>query len=347
MKLRQRPLGLFVLVTAVLFSLTGATTPINPLVTRRAQPAGPAPAECAEALTPAPLPRVDVQNIPLPQVVAAEATAPPSRSLRAALQATQTALTQNDRPEFNVSLEAARSLLRIYPTGAERRSGEELVRIYETAARLWDAQYESPFFDQTSPEYAALQNIAGYEEAVRRSVLVDPSGRRYYPAAESRDFLGRVAADRLGSIGIQAPAPRSAAPSRPRITDPRPQSGGAATPAPVAAAPQTSTPAAANTPAAPAPTSGAVGEDLPDEPETPDTATAGVDTPTTDTPATDATTMNEPTATAGTDSGIATATDAPAAPEGAAQSRTRSVVLPTILILIGLGVLIVLFRASK
>ncbi|HYO79646.1 MAG TPA: hypothetical protein VE010_24485 [Thermoanaerobaculia bacterium] len=422
MKLRQRPLGLLVLVTAVLLSLTGATSSINPLVTRRAQPAGPAPAECAEALAPAPLPRVDVPNIPLPQVVPAEAPAPPSGSLRAALQSAQTALTRNDRPEFDASLEAARDLLRTYPTGAERRSGEELVRIYEASARLWDAQYQSPFFDQASPEYDSVKNVPGYEEAVRRSVLVDPTGRRYYPAAESRDFLARVAADRLRGIGIQSPAPRvtrnerpgvpdvdtprtqpsiatgtggspsnttpsistspsrprtttpsttvtarprrtpttttaratrpprSSAPSRPRITESRPQTGGAATPAPVAAAPQTSTPSAANSPAAPspaAPATGAAGEDLPDEPDTPDTATAGVDTPATDTPGTDTTAINEPTATAGTDTGNATATDAPAEPEAATQSRTRSVVLPTILILIGLGVLIVLFRASK
>jgi hypothetical protein len=396
MKLRRR-VGLLVLMTAVSLSLAAATNPLNPLVTRTPQ-TGVVPAECAEGVAPAPAPRIEVREIPLPPPAETATMAePPTGSLRAALEATQTALTRNDRPAFNASLATARTLLETYPAGAQRRSAEELVRIYNTTARLWDAQYESPFFDDASDAYALLRAYPGYEEAVRRSTLTR-DGRRYFPAGESRDFLGRLASDRLRGIGIQAPAPRiarnerpgvpdtpratassstprptvtrgstgtarprrttttttpsrvtrqprSAAPSRPRLTETR--TAAAATPA-------TSTPAPTPTPSAPAPATTAA---------TPDTAPPIAGTPTTDAPVpTDTDTEPiEPTDTAGvtdtpdpvtpeaTGTAGTTATAAPATPESqpSQPARGRSVVLPTILILIGLGVLILLFRASK
>ncbi len=233
-KLRDRRIRLLVLVTAATLSLSSAAQmPVNPLVTRNPQP-GTAPADCEQGLAPTPPPRVAVEEIPRPiEIAPVEAPAPPTGSLRAALHATQTALASNDRTAFDESLRTARSLLATYPTGAERRSGEELVRIYESAARLWDSQYQSPFFSQSSPEYTIVSGYPGYAEAVRRSTLTDPTGERFYPAAESRDFLGRVAADRLRGIGIQAPtrvaertpgvpsrprAPASVTPSAPRTT---------------------------------------------------------------------------------------------------------------------------------
>lgn len=393
MKLRRR-VGLLVLMTAVSLSLAAATTPLNPLVTRTPQ-TGVVPAECAEGVAPAPAPRIEVREIPLPPPAETATMAePPTGSLRAALEATQTALTRNDRPAFNASLATARSLLETYPAGAQRRSAEELVRIYDTTARLWDAQYESPFFDEASDEYALLRAYPGYEEAVRRSTLTR-DGRRYFPAGESRDFLGRLASDRLRGIGIQAPAPRiarnerpgvpdtpratassstprptvnrgstgtarprrtttttpsrvtrqprSAAPSRPRLTETR---------TPAAATPATSAPAPAAAPSAPAPATPAAA---------PDTAPPIAGTPTTDAPVPTDTEPIEPTDTAGvtdtadpvtpdaTGTAGTTAATASEAPESqpSQPARGRSVVLPTILILIGLGVLILLFRASK
>lgn len=397
MKLRERRIGLLVLITAALLSLTGQSQrPVNPLVVRTPQP-GTAPADCDQSLAPVPPPRIAVDEIPAPSVEPVEAPAPPSGSLRAALHATQTALAQNDRAAFDESLRSARSLLATYPTGAERRTGEELVRIYESAARLWDAQYRSPFFDQSSPEYTIVSAYPGYADAVRRSTLTDPSGQRFYPAAESRDFLGRVAADRLRGIGIQAPtrvAERTPAPtSRPRsttavtprttevppsVTTPRttprrtttattgtvrpprprrsapviasrPRSSSTTEPrtsAPVTPAPGTSPNPSAppTTAAAPEPAAPVAGTEEPSPAAAspaPGESPAAPAVPTTDTFATATDTAPIPTDT------TVTTDTAPSPVPATATSRTRSVILPTILILIGLAVLIVLFRASK
>ena len=409
-----RRVGLAALGTLAIVSFVNAApATLNPLVPRARQ-AGVTPAECADGLAPAAEPRVSVRDIPLPEIspAAAVAEAPPSASLRTALQDAQTALARNDRPAFDEALASARSLMTTYPTGAERRAAEELVRTYETAARLWDAQFESPFFDEASPEFQMMSAYPGWAEAVRRGTITEPrTGRRFYPAAESRDFLSRVAADRLRGLGLQAPvrvargdqAPRTPAtttvtprrrtptqtasrstttttsrprattrrgsgrtttrvaaatpgsnarPSRPRLSSapahPRlstesrtaaavstpsgspgaPASSGAgaaaaldaASPAAASPGPSTAPPAAGGSPAA-----GATDTALPDVPDA------------TTTPATPATDTSVTTPPAGIEP-----VPAPVPP-----SRSRSVILPAILILIGLGVLIVLFRASK
>lgn len=382
---------LVLLVTAVMLSSAGVSQSLNPLVTRNPQAAGPVPAYCNESLAPAAEPRIEIADIPEPviELEPAEIPAPPSGSLRAALQNAQAALARNDRPEFDRALSSARTLLATYPSGAERRTGEELVRTYDAAARLWDAQYQSPFFGEDSPEFAAVSGYPGYREAMRRSTIT-VEGQRLYPAAESRDFLGRVAADRLRGIGIQqaptrvtradaprrTPAavsspstsrsttaapritstsprrmprqPRSSAPSRPRLSSPATAQATAApatTPAAAISTPGTpnppASPAAAAAPEPAAPTTG------PGE-EAPIAASPATEDPTEDVPATETTDTTESTATtAPTATGAIETPPAPPAPAASTPSRTRSVVLPTILILIGLGVLIVLFRASK
>jgi hypothetical protein len=390
MKLRERRTGLLVLVTAALLSLTGQSPrPVNPLVVRTPQP-GTAPADCDQSLAPAPQPRVAVEEIPALRIEPVEAPAPPSGSLREALHATQTALTQNDRTAFDENLGVSRSLLASYPTGAERRTGEELVRIYASAARLWDAQYQSPFFDQSSPEYAIVSGYPGYADAVRRSTLTDPSGQRFYPAAESRDFLGRVAADRLRGIGIQAPTrvaertpasssrPRTSTPvtpstttaratprrtttattgtirpPRPRRSAPviasRPSRSSSTTTEPRTSAPVTPTPSTSPNPSAPPTTTAAPEPASPvaeaPEPATATTSPAAGESPVA--PTTETLAAATDTAAVPTDTTITTDTTPFPVPATATTSRTRSVILPTILILIGLAVLIVLFRASK
>ena len=394
MKLRERRIGLLVLVTAALLSLTGQSPrPVNPLVVRTPQP-GTAPADCDQSLAPVPPPRIAVEEIPAPSVEPVEAPAPPSGSLRSALHATQTALAENDRATFDESLRAARSLLATYPTGAERRTGEELVRIYEGAARLWDAQYQSPFFDQSSPEYAIVSAYPGYADAVRRSTLTDPSGQRFYPAAESRDFLGRVAADRLRGIGIQAPTrvaertpgtssrPRTPTTLRPIVTEaapsvttprttprrtttattgtvrpPRPRRSAPAiasrprsssTSEPRTSAPVTPAPGSSPNPSA-SPTAAAAPEPAAPVAEAPEPAPAAAPPAAGESPAapaTDTFVAATETAPVATDTTVTTDT-APSPVPATTTSRTRSVILPTILILIGLAVLIVLFRASK
>jgi len=203
MKLQHPRVGLLVLVTAVMLSSPGVSQSLNPLVTRNPNAPATLPADCNESLAPAPAPRPRIAEIPLPEPERVEAPAPPSGSLRAALQSAQAALARNDRLEFDRAVSSARSLLATYPTGAERRTGEELLRTYDAAARLWDAQFQSPFFGEDSPEFALVSGYPGYRDAMRRGTITDASGRRFYPAAESRDFLARIAGERLSGIGIQ------------------------------------------------------------------------------------------------------------------------------------------------
>jgi hypothetical protein len=112
------------------------------------------------------------------------------------------ALARNDRVAFDANLPRVRDA----GEGAE---------IYDHIALLWDAQFVSPFFDPSSEAYRVVSAYPGYEEAVRRHVLVDDAGRRFYPAAESRAFLTRIAAARFGAL--PRVAPRAAAP-RQRVT---------------------------------------------------------------------------------------------------------------------------------
>jgi hypothetical protein len=431
MKWCHRRMGLLVLAGSVLLTLPVAFAqvvtpaqgiPLNNLVARVDQPRGPVPAECEQGLSPAAPLRVDVGAIELPVDEPGEPVAPPSGALRAALQQTQIALTENDRPAFNASLARTRALLVNYPTGGERRTAEDIVRLHEIAARLWDTQFEAPFFGETDPEYALVRDLPGFAEAVRRSTLTDDRDRRFYPTAESRDFVADLAGERLQRLGIQR-GPRSVREQRstprasasPSTTTPRRSatsasprrsdtsasprrsttsasgrstastssrstatssrsgatSGRAATPSdrsttsssprpdPVPArAPAVSTPAPRPVTPAPAPavaaTPPAASEssssgDVATETTLPATETAS-GTPTTDIASdtganADDPTLTDPAATAAVaDSAVTSTNVLPAAPP---TSRGRSVILPTILILIGLGVLIVLFRASK
>jgi len=412
--LRDRRVVHLLLASVALVSLVGATTPLKPLVVRNEQNFGPIPAECEQGISPAPVLRVDLSQVPLPPPpVPPENVPPPSGELRGALDAAQSALARNDRPAFDESLAAARTLLADYPAGAERRVAEDLVRVYDAASRLWDAQYQSPFFAEGSPEHQLVSGFPGYAEAVRRSIWTDGGGNRFYPAAESRDFLTRIAAERLQRLGINStsrtmrtsrsassgtsapPSPRrrttaSEKPARsetsPRRTTPAARRSStrheAATPkrARVSTAssssPSTSAkkPVAANpTPASPrsaSPTATAVPAPAAslDPVATPPAAGGSLTSvaPPTETgvamappPADTDVTASSPTDTAiagdtaltGRDTAMETTSatetssteEVPAVPA----TRERSVVLPAILILIGLGVLIVLFRASK
>lgn len=413
--LRDRRVGLLLVASAGFVSLLGAApqTTLNPLVTRNPRAVTAVPAECEQGLTAAPTPRIELAQIPLPEARAIEAKAPPSNALRTALHEAQDALTRNDRPAFDENRTRARALLAAYPAGEERRVAEDVSRLHETAARLWDAQYESPFFGTESTEYTLVSRLPGYQEAVRRSTLTDDDDRRFYPAAESREFVARAAAERLRRLGIRstAPAPRvaraeprsvsretvrpsSARAPRPRVTQtqtrrstastsstprrttPRrtPTSTAAAThtttrkPAavtpvprspnpsvppttaavPAPAAPHGTTPPAAGGLPTPAPTATATNTTTTTPANTATTATVAdtaFDTPPTATTAAETTSAS--TTTPDTTAITSDTTDTTPIPAPPPATRGRSVILPVILILIGLGVLIVLFRASK
>ena len=424
MKLRDGLVRHLLLASVAFFALAGATTPLKPLVVRNEQQFGPIPAECEQGIASAPVLRVDLSQIPLPPPAEPpENTAPPSGELRSSLDATQTALARNDRPAFDTSLARARDLLAGYPSGAERRAAEDLVRIYEASRRLWDAQYASPFFAEASPEYQLVSGFPGYAEAVKRSIWTDADGTRFYPAAESRDFLSRIAAERLQRLGINSRArsvrssdtaaagtPRSApatrrsisarrdaaassgpthsgtqrstsrrtpSPSSTRSASTRPSSHPASRSSSTtkpAAAPSSPVsprqPASPSVAAVPAPatsvdtkvaTSPAAGGST-SQPVPSTTAAEPAPSPATDT---DLLATASETASAGTETAATSGTDSSATETAMSAStetgegtttetipatttqRGRSVVLPAILILVGLGVLIVLFRASS
>ena len=363
MRLNRRA-ALLSFTLGVLLVSTGASWPLNPLVTRNPHPPAAVPVECDQGLAPAPAPRVNVAEIPAPAEIlpAAVPAAPPSRTLRRTLEDAHAALTRNDRPAFDEALAGARLILRDYPPGAERTNAEEAVRAYGDAAFLWDAQFRSPFFDQSSEAYARASRYPGYAEAVRRGLFTDDADRRFYPAAESRAFLAGVASERLRRLGIRTPATRVARADRPRLTPPavkpapttststprrtpprraarNTQSRKSATPAmsapasPDPPAPSRTVtesapaapPAAAPTPAAAPASPAAEGQVVDDVPE----------------PATDSVTPDTALTTP-----APSLPPPPAAPAPASAGR-RSVVVPALLIVIGLGVLFVLFKVSK
>lgn len=365
----HRRARLFVFTLGVLLVSTGASWPLNPLVTRNPNPPAVTPVECEQGLAPAPAPRVNVAELPTRAEImpAAVPAAPPSRTLRRTLEEAHTALVRNDRPAFDTALANARLILRDYPPGAERTHAEEALRAYDDAAFLWDTQFRSPFFDQNSEAYARASRYPGYAEAVRRGMFTDDADRRFYPAAESRTFLSRIAAGRLDRLGIRttmpAPPTRIAraeratpafvpAPSTRRRTSPRrgasttgsrTRTRKSATPAisaPASPDPPASTrpaaesaaaapPAAAPTPAADPASPAAEGQPVDDVPE-PSTTESVPETPDT------ALTSSAPSLP-----------PPPGAPPPAGGSKSRSVLVPALLILIGLGVLFVLFRVSK
>lgn len=350
------------LVTASFVSFIGASDPLNPLVIRNEAARAAVRADCDTSLTDAPMPRVDLREVPLPEPPPAVTMAPPpSGSLRKQLDAVQNALVRNDRPAFDAALAEAKATTNAHPPGGERRAAEELIRIYEGAQRLWDAQYRSPFFGEDTPEYAIASGHRGYADAIRNDTFTDDRGTRFYPAAESRAFLADVAASRAGGRAqtSSSRAARSLTTLRPKQTASR------ATPRPASTSRPTSTsrttsrarprkPAAvisassSPNPSAP-PTAAAVPE--PAAPPVAESSTASTATASSpaaeDTPP--ATVESPPTETVPTDTALTAApatTEPPAIPE-TRPMRERSVILPTILILAGLAVLVVLFRASK
>lgn len=351
---------------AAFFLLTGATWPLQPLVKRNAQPSGPVPPECEQGLAPSTMPRIDIAEAPPPAPPAMPAP-PPSATLRGELEAAHKALALNDRPSFDLHLANVKALLADYPAGGERNEAEEIVRVLEDAARVWNAQYESPFFTQDSEAYARASRYPGYAEAVRRGILTDDAKRRLYPAAESRDFLTAVAADRLHRLGVRSTTSVVRTEGRARRTPPRTITS--PTPPPrTAAATRSTTTATRNTHRRPAKAMAAKPKPAPPAAAATTTPTptpapapppAAATTTTAPAPSPAATTAPPPSATETTTTTMASTTTAPEtgtvtteAPaeqnEPSAQlPERRSVVVPALLILIGLGVLIVLFRASK
>lgn len=321
---------------------------LNPLVVRAPEPHGNVPADCATSDRPA-MPRVQITEVPPP--APRQPAARPAATRTVDFAELDRAIANNDRPAFDAAL-------------ARARAAGLPVRKYEDVGRLWDAQFESPFFAQDSDAYRIASNYPGYEEAMRRHVFTDASGRKFYPASESRAFVGGVKSAPATTTRTPAPTTRRASaspapsPSRstkpavtspPRRTTTRPrvatnrtesrQPAASRDPAPPSSSPDPSAPprtaATEPAPAAPAPVVDTSSTEAPPVAGSLETAPPA--------PATD-TAASGTTATAAPDT---TATTEPApATTPAAASKGRPILLPAVLILIGLGVLILLFRTK-
>lgn len=384
---------------------------LNPTVQRLSRPSGPVPPDCDTASSVAAAPRLQVSEIPEP-AAALPPVAPPSSSLRSLLRETRAAAEAGDREAFRDALAAAKQTLRSYPAGAEKRSAEEVVRVYNDLDRLWTYQYESPtgaFFDESSDAYRIVASYPGYADAIRRQTLT-VGGRRLYPTTESRRFLAAEGARRLGGgkaappvVARAEPAPSGALkPVQPKRApqkasserkaasgEQRSASSGhkaasgehkaasseqrsasrrtaskpvhvASKPAP-APAPRTPAPAPARRKPAPAPAP-APATPIPAPAPAPVTPAATETTVTTASAAPPPAPVSAPPAPATTTTApdtvapavtVPTATDTAVAatesepPVQPVPAKGRSMVVPVILILIGLGVLVVLFRASS
>jgi hypothetical protein len=362
-------------VAFVVLIAVSAAAQLNPTVKLLDKPSGPVPAECEDGRAPQPAPRVEVVEIPVVRPAERDLQAPPSRDLRADVRIAQAAAEANDRLAFKNAVGRIKAMLAGYPPGGERDAATEVMSVYNDLDRLWDFLFESPtgsFFAESSDIHKMMGKYRGYEESVRRQVITDTTGTRFYPTAETKTFLTREAAQRLSRFGFPAPPPQP----RPRIEPPAPLREVPARTTSTGPAPRSDRPratSAAKTPRKnqPRPTSRAsrprksapapVKKEAPPSaatqsaPAAEDLVTPGrpvvaqadpspaVSAPRAAPPQVTTTTaapppQPEPAATE------TTATTSTAAP--AAQGKGRNVILPIMLILIGVGVLIVLFRTS-
>ena len=347
MMLREGRAGLLVLSVSAL-SLLGASAPtLNPTVKVLEIASSPVPSECEEGLAATAAPRIEIS-----EPSTAMAPAPPSTSLRGQLNEAQTAAEHHDRAAFADALARVKTTLQPYPPGGERNVSTDVVHVYDDLNRLWTYEFENPngaFFDGTNSLLAMLNGYPGYQKAIADQMLT-VQGTTLYPSRESRDFLVREAAARMGRLtGERAPAaPAVVTPMlkkhQPKVEDkskplPKIVKRGVAHRPKKKAAKVAATPTPTPTPApVPLPPSVVTTTTAPPPPApAPATTTTAAPPPTTTT-----------TAPATTTTAAETTSSAEPAPEPkSAPSPMRSIILPIILILVGIGVLVVLFRASS
>ncbi|HUP50379.1 MAG TPA: hypothetical protein VNA04_16510 [Thermoanaerobaculia bacterium] len=363
MRMCMRHGGLAVMMVFSAAALLAQSPRLNPTVTVLPQATAPVPPECDEVTAPQPVPRPRVAEISPPQrQPPPEPAAAPRPDLRSQLRDAHAAALGRDRDAFQAALAGAKSMLAAAPPGAERNAAADAIAAFDDLAALWDYQFSTPtgaFFDAGAGDGALLRSLTryrGYEEFIRRQAIVDANGVRYYPTRESSEFLLGIAGERLTRAGVPAgrqveAPPRTTVPAPPaaeRVQPPAPAQPPPATPRVTQERPRTTAPSkprrtTAARPTAPAPqpspaTATAAGLEPPLPPgivSTPPVITPPV---TETSPAPD---------TAGFDPMI-TETAAPEEAEETVprRARGRSIILPIVLILIGFGVLIVLFRAS-
>jgi hypothetical protein len=355
------------LIVAALGVFT-ASAQLNPTVKVLPRPQMAVPPECEQGLAPA-QPRVMVTETPAPEPQPARAAAPPSLELKTRLRNVQAAAEQGNRDAFKSTVEDARSAMASYPRGGERDAANDVLSVYNDLERLWDYSLSSPtgaFFDASTDTGAMLVNMMrrypDYSKSISDSTL-NIGGQVIYPTRETRQFLIAEAARRLGRLGVRtptritempppqvAPAPQPTRPVvRPTTKKPTPAKVAHAprrphTRKPVRIAQATVTPPQPRrvepAPVAPAPT------------PTPVPAPVPAPTPQPVVPTPPTVTTVPPTTT--TESAIATATETPTTTTAATTTAATkpqpggrmNLLFAVILIIIGIGVLIILFRAS-
>jgi len=356
--LRAGRFGLLLFAVSA-WPMLGARAPLNPTVKILTAPAAPVPAECEEGLAPPPAPRINIAEVPEPRSIAS-AKAPPSASLREQLQDVQAAAARRDRQGFTAALTRVKATLQSYPSGAEKKAASDVVRVYDDVDRLWAYEFDNPsgaFFDSTNELLPMLNGYPGYQKAMADQTMV-VRGAKLYPARESRDFLAREAAMRLARFtGGKAPAHEAdfvedTSKALPQIVTKSKRSEvvhismhAPVTPVPVPRAKKP--PPKAEPKPKPEPPPIVISTTQPPivaTPATMTTATTATTTPVTTTtappPPPPVTTSTEATATA------TAATSTEPLPQKPA-STFHNVVLPIILVVLGIGVLVVLFRASS
>jgi hypothetical protein len=356
MKLLKQRFALACVTVAAAAVASAQTAALNPMVRVVASARIPVPADCV--------------------TIEAEAAAPaiesPSDNLATILRRLQSAAEGDDYASFKATFADARRAVDAYPPGAERNAANDALKVFADVARFWDYAMTSPtgaFFGSTDEGGSLLATAKQYPDfgpAIADETLT-AGGKTLYPTRETRRFLARQSGRPLSRLGVAAPKAIAQPVVRTAVAPPErkktpPESKAApvparntSKPAKVAKAPTPpakSTPVPKPKPPAPAPANVAAIKTAP-VPTTPPVEPP-VPTTTTAPPPAMATTATTPppidTATTAT-----TATTDTAAPDTATTGTTAAarqqngnvnLLLAVVLILVGIGVLIVLFRAA-
>jgi len=200
------------LVVAAVLPVSGSAQ-LNPTVKVLPRATAPVPAECEQGLSPQPAPRLALEERASVRDTSLDMKAPPSATLRGEVRSAVEAAQAGGRDAFRDSLTRAKSILSGYPPGAERTTASEVVSVLDDITRLWDFEFTSPtgsFIADGSDTFKMVSRYPGYEAYVRRQVITDRNGIRFYPTRETREFLASIAAERYARLTGSPLPPRAA-----------------------------------------------------------------------------------------------------------------------------------------
>jgi hypothetical protein len=200
---------------------------LNPTVKVLPRAKTAVPAECDQGLAIQPALRLTQEERASVRDTTRDMVAPPSRSLRSELQTAFEAVQHNSRDAFRDALVQAKSMLTSYPPGGERTAAANLVDVLNDVDRIWDYQFTSPtgaFFDTSSEPYRIASKYPGWDAAIRRQIITDQNGVKFYATHETRDFLLAESAQRLSHLtGKPVPPPVSSTRGTTTIARPAPK----------------------------------------------------------------------------------------------------------------------------